>query len=298
MLDLKYLTFLKIVETGSFSMAASVLHITQAAASNHIRKLETELGTQLLIRERNNLRLTAAGSRVYNAVKIANGVKNNLEGDLKLNQAHRESLRVGLSTSFASTLVVDAIFQYQQNHPYTQVALEYVDEYELRTHMFNHDLIVLPNRITHPNYITKTARGLPYAVLVPEKHALAQESSVSLRDLKDHRLIWAFLPSDQKLATLFGGIYGIPVEELNIVATTNNPLIVPKLVMQGIGLGICPEGDILLEKDLGLLRAIPIRHAPEAKLYLAYWKDNQRMEAICNEILENLEEAFDQYSRI
>jgi DNA-binding transcriptional LysR family regulator len=44
------LTFIKICETRSFTAAADELHITQAAASNHIRKLEAELGTGRLFR--------------------------------------------------------------------------------------------------------------------------------------------------------------------------------------------------------------------------------------------------------
>jgi LysR family glycine cleavage system transcriptional activator len=46
---------------GSFTAAASELHLTQSAVSRQIRALEDLLGAQLFIRERQTVRLTVAG---------------------------------------------------------------------------------------------------------------------------------------------------------------------------------------------------------------------------------------------
>ncbi|WP_394176404.1 LysR family transcriptional regulator [Thalassotalea litorea] len=61
-MDLRvYKTFLAVAEYKHFGRAAETLYITQAAVSARIKQLEEFYATQLLIREKNNLRLTSAG---------------------------------------------------------------------------------------------------------------------------------------------------------------------------------------------------------------------------------------------
>lgn len=54
--------FLVVSETGSFSAAATTLHMTQPGVSQQIRSLETYLGTQLFVRRGHGVELTAAGT--------------------------------------------------------------------------------------------------------------------------------------------------------------------------------------------------------------------------------------------
>lgn len=56
-------TFVEVHHTRHFAHAADNLSITPSAVSARIRLLESQLGTTLFIRERNNVRLTSAGER-------------------------------------------------------------------------------------------------------------------------------------------------------------------------------------------------------------------------------------------
>lgn len=62
--ELRY--FVQVAELKSFSKAAVHLRIAQPALSRQVRKLEDELGTELLIRSGRGLSLTEAGSRLLN----------------------------------------------------------------------------------------------------------------------------------------------------------------------------------------------------------------------------------------
>lgn len=55
--------FAAIAREGSFSRAARVLHVSQPALSKQVQALEHELGVQLLIRDAEGVRPTAAGAR-------------------------------------------------------------------------------------------------------------------------------------------------------------------------------------------------------------------------------------------
>src|SRR4029453_660842 len=54
-------TFKAVAESGSFTQAASRIHLTQAAVSVHMRQLEEEIGAPLFLRVNKKLYLTEAG---------------------------------------------------------------------------------------------------------------------------------------------------------------------------------------------------------------------------------------------
>ena len=55
------LAFVAIVETGSFTLAAKKLNLTQSAVSHSLRSLEDSLDARLLDRKGKSHRLTASG---------------------------------------------------------------------------------------------------------------------------------------------------------------------------------------------------------------------------------------------
>src|SRR5246127_3203787 len=62
-LELRHLRyFVALADAGSFTRAAEQLTIAQPTLSQQIRRLEETIGTPLLHRRREGLRLTAAGS--------------------------------------------------------------------------------------------------------------------------------------------------------------------------------------------------------------------------------------------
>ncbi|MBY6063322.1 LysR family transcriptional regulator [Pseudidiomarina sediminum] len=58
-------TFCTLAEIKHFTRTAEALHMTQSGVSQHIQKLEEQLETQLLQRERPKFTLTEAGQRLY-----------------------------------------------------------------------------------------------------------------------------------------------------------------------------------------------------------------------------------------
>src|SRR5260370_29545469 len=57
--------FCDVVETGSFSRAAQLNHVTQSAVSQQIRALETRYEQKLLSRSARQVTPTAAGERPF-----------------------------------------------------------------------------------------------------------------------------------------------------------------------------------------------------------------------------------------
>ena len=58
-------TFCTLVEVGHFTRTAEQLNMTQSGVSQHVRKLEEQLGKPLLLRQGKGFSLTDAGERLY-----------------------------------------------------------------------------------------------------------------------------------------------------------------------------------------------------------------------------------------
>src|SRR5690348_6882915 len=61
--------FVRVVETGSFSGGARLLHVGQPATSKTIAQLERRLGVTLLLRSLRGLTATEAGQNFYQRAK-------------------------------------------------------------------------------------------------------------------------------------------------------------------------------------------------------------------------------------
>ncbi|WP_420225678.1 LysR family transcriptional regulator [Pigmentiphaga litoralis] len=118
-MDLRRLRyFVAIQETGSFSQAASRLHIVQSALSTQIQKLEASLGVQLFVRDAQGVRPTAAGARLLvHARDILDRVAA-AERDVKVHgQAEGGVVRIGIPSSISRMLTVPLLKAVEAARP-------------------------------------------------------------------------------------------------------------------------------------------------------------------------------------
>ncbi len=98
MLDSKIYTFLKVVELGSYTAAATALHLTQPAVSQHIQKLEEHYGSKLFQLQGRAVHLTPEGRRFLHYAHMQQNNEAQLLGQLA---GHQQPLRLGSTLSIA-----------------------------------------------------------------------------------------------------------------------------------------------------------------------------------------------------
>lgn len=98
--------FAKLVDAGSYTKAAQVMHISQPALTTAIQKLERELHAELLIRGSHEFRLTAAGKAAYDTAKQIHSEASNLKTRLAEMHNQKTDLRLGMIDSLANLLFV------------------------------------------------------------------------------------------------------------------------------------------------------------------------------------------------
>jgi LysR family transcriptional regulator, flagellar master operon regulator len=92
-------TFLEINKTRHFGQAAENLFVTQSAVSARIRQLEQEMGVKLFIRDRNNIRPTAAGEKFVKRAEDILSAWNQIKIDIAADGENKMPLNIGAVSS-------------------------------------------------------------------------------------------------------------------------------------------------------------------------------------------------------
>ena len=121
---LKY--FVKIVDIGSLTQAADVLHIAQPALSQQVATLENELDQQLLIRTRRGVTPTEAGKLLYaHARTILRQCEQAQMAVLNAGQTLNGQVAIGMAPgTAASTLVMPLLQKVREAYPEIRVYLQ------------------------------------------------------------------------------------------------------------------------------------------------------------------------------
>ncbi len=95
-------SFVKIVEAGSFSRAATTIHVAQPALSQQIAELEERMGLPLLLRNPRGVKPTAAGEVLYREASAILRQLEQLPGLLRSSSGEAVGLvSLGLAASLA-----------------------------------------------------------------------------------------------------------------------------------------------------------------------------------------------------
>ncbi len=111
-------TFVRVVETGSFSAAARALNVGQPAVSKTIAQLEERLGVRLLVRTTRGLSTTEAGQNFYDRARRA--IEEADEAELVARGAGAGltgRLRISAPVTFARLHVVPRLAKFLAGHP-------------------------------------------------------------------------------------------------------------------------------------------------------------------------------------
>lgn len=108
--------FEAVAETLSFTSAADVLHVTQAAVSRQVKNLEDELGVVLVDRLPGGNRLTANGQRLYQGLRDGLDTVESAVQSVST-QPSRRVLTVSVAPFFAANWLSPRIMSFIDQNP-------------------------------------------------------------------------------------------------------------------------------------------------------------------------------------
>ncbi len=221
-MDLKHLAlFCRIVELGSFSLAAEDAHVTQPAASQQVRSLEKQFGATLLDRGGRQVTPTEAGSVLYRHAKhMLDAYDQAVQRIGDLGELLAGRIAVGASTGPGEHILPRLIADFHARHELVDVSLRVADTQEVIEEVL--------------------ARELEIGVV----GAVARERELVIRPLARDEIVLVCRPDHR-----WAGRDDVPFEELR-----REPLVVQQ---RGAGIRDVFEDNLktrgLRERDLNIV---------------------------------------------
>ena len=117
-------TFIRIVDTHSFTRAAQSLDMPRATATTLVQNLEALLGTALLVRTTRRLSLTPEGAAYYERCSQILADIDEMEASLRHATDHLSGrLRVEMPAAVATALVLPALDDFHERFPNIDLAI-------------------------------------------------------------------------------------------------------------------------------------------------------------------------------
>lgn len=124
MLDMDLLkAFVSVVDAGGFTRAGERVHRTQSTVSQQVRRLEDQLGHQLLIRDARGVSPTAEGERLLGYARriLALGAEAR---DALSGVAPARVVRLGIPDDFALAALTSVVAEFARTRPGVRLAVE------------------------------------------------------------------------------------------------------------------------------------------------------------------------------
>lgn len=278
-MDFKQLqSFAVVVKYKSFTKAAEKLYISQPTISTHIRMLEEELNSRLIVRTTKSLEITPRGWELYACASQILRLRDNLIQSWS--NEENKVIHLAASTIPSAYILPEILSAYGKQHPEIYFVIHQSDSQGVIDGLLNdsydmgmmgmesrdealacvpfyRDRMVLITPVNEHFLAFKRQENVPLHTLLQEPIILREQGSGS-----------------EKSANHFLESMGLKEEELKVTARVNDQESIKNLVAGGLGVSIISERaahNFVNEKRL-LLFELPTETSTRS-LCLAFRKD-------------------------
>lgn len=237
-------SFIRVVETGSFSAVAKEQNTNQATISKRIAALEDKLGTRLLVRGSRNHTLTETGKTYFERVtNILVAIEEAETEASSLTATPKGHLRVTLPTMFGSMYIAPVISEFLATYP--EISLDFkFDENSVDLIKEGIDLAIRLGDLQDSSMIAKNL-GYDELIIVASPSYLAKHSEpTKLEQLAAHNcLIYSLSP---KQGTVW--MFSDKTQKSEVSVTGNfqcdNGLGLMEMLLADAGIALMPRWSI------------------------------------------------------
>src|SRR3954447_11840885 len=239
-MDIRQLAALVAVsDHGTFSAAADALHTVQSNVSTHVRRLERELGAQLVDRAGN--RLTEEGEIVVARARRIQSELDALVADVAaLRDEVAGSVRLGVISSTARWLVPLLLTAMRERHPKVDVVVVDASTTSLAPQVASGqlDVAVVNLPVTGTDLHTEILFEEDFLLVAPAGHPLAERQSVDIAELAGVPLLLP--PPGTGFRGELDGAAAAAGVTLTPLAEIDGVRLITSMVFQGYGPAVLP----------------------------------------------------------
>lgn len=185
----RILLFVKIVESGNITKAASILNLPKAKLSRDLALLEQELGLQLAYRTTRQFKLTEAGQKFF--IEAKENIENLLKSVSHIKEQDSELsglIRVTAPEDIGNLIVTPIINQFTQIYPNVSFDLIYTNQV-LDIVKLGVDVAIRAGNLKDSTLIQKKAGSIRMLVAASHKYLEKNRQLNNLEHLSLHTTI-------------------------------------------------------------------------------------------------------------
>jgi DNA-binding transcriptional LysR family regulator len=273
-------SFVRVVRSGSFTIAANQLGLSRALVSRHVSGLEARLGVRLLNRSTRSLNLTDEGRSYLDFCEQVFGqIESSERAIVHTRTEPVGTLKLAAPKSFGTLHLADAIVDFAKLHPRLNVSLILDDVSFRRPYDFVErglDLALRISSLPNSSVIETEIAPLDWVVCAAPDYLARAGRPVVPADLADHDClvhlnvsandrIWRF---ESKKSG--GGRRSLSVK-VNGAFFSNSALALRKAALAGLGIALLPRYSVADDLAAGALVTLLPRHKIAQRPLLAVY---------------------------
>lgn len=251
--------FLAVADSGNFTRAAELLHVSQPTLSQQIRQLEETLGVQLFDRSGRSIRTTDAG-QAY--LLYARRALQDLEAGSRaihdVRDLTRGTLRLAMTPTFAPYLVGPLVMGFNEKYPGVTLRLLEIPQEQIEQLLAadNLDVGIAFEDVHLPDIESQTLMQERLALVVGTTHRFARRrAALTLKELEGEpmALLTMEFATRRYIDRYFGG-QGVPPR---IAFEANSVNAVIEAVRRGRLMTVLPAAIVEDNSELCRLKVEP-----------------------------------------
>jgi LysR family transcriptional regulator, salicylic acid-responsive activator of bsdBCD len=286
-MDTKHLRYyIEIVEKGNISKAAESLFIAQPALSIVLKKMEEDLGTTLILRQKKKWEITEAGRLFYTYAKQTvnelDYLKNQFE---EIEKGNVGNVKIGVASS-CTELLTEYLAMFCEQYPDVKITIINGDTEEIQRKLDEREIdVALILKVQElEKYKSKNLKPIPCYACIPKSWGWVERHSIKLEDFNNKRFIMlepmknVLYEQELHAAFITKNIY--PVK----IICCKDITMVLQMVTKGLGAAIVPNIDMnsVYKHEIDFIKIenydynispvmISLKNKPISKAAEAFW---------------------------
>ena len=263
LLDDKLETFIAVCEVKNFTKAGEMLGLTQPAVSQHIKKLEEELDTQIFLRKKGEITLSQEGEIALLYAKRMHALQDKMRDKIKSAKANIRKIRIGITHTQESGYMIEALSKMALAYENLNITFitDTIKNLYTMLENFELDVLIIEEKPSNPDFNFMVLDTDMLTCMVSIQNPLAQKQAITLNELKKQHLILR-LPTSAtrvKVASSLEAI-GESIDNFDVVIEVDSIATIKNLVKKDIGVSILSKGACVKELQKKSLVALPIEN--------------------------------------
>ena len=283
-MDLRQLqSFVSVVRCESFTRAAEVLGVSQPTISTHLRSLEEELGTTLVLRGGRRVELTLQGTKVFEQASSMLALRDRLIEDARSRE--RNAVYLGSSSVPSAYVLPDVLPAFAGSWPGARFRIFRHDSREVISGLvegsFDLGLTGLPADEPSLECVPLCADDMVLVTPAEDRfHALEGAGAEAMRELllRERTILRSEGSGSRSTMDRILEELGLSGEELDAAVRTNDQETIRQLVEAGLGVTVASSRAVRAGVEAGRLLQFELPcESSRRSLYVA-WRRNAALD--------------------